>query len=89
MLDVLRAKAPLRADLDPERANDLLLLYAGMDVYHSLVEVQGWSHDEWVTWTRSTSPISCSGSMMLRLADRWQAWFDRSPDCVCGTAHIH
>jgi len=54
MLEVLRAKAPLRADLSPRRANDLLLLYAGMDVYHSLVEVQGWPHDEWVTWTRST-----------------------------------
>ncbi len=54
MLEVLRAKAPLRADLDTQRANDLLLLYAGMDVYHSLVEVQGWSHDEWDTWTRST-----------------------------------
>jgi hypothetical protein len=25
-----------------------------MDVYHSLVEGQGWSHEEWVTWTRST-----------------------------------
>jgi AcrR family transcriptional regulator len=54
MLEVLRAKAPLRADLDPQRANDLLLLYAGMDVYHALVEVQGWSHDHWVAWTRST-----------------------------------
>jgi len=54
MLEVLRAKAPLRDDLSPKRANDLLLLYAGMDVYHSLVEVQGWSHDDWVTWTRST-----------------------------------
>ena len=54
MLEVLRAKAPLRADLDRQRANDLLLLYAGMDVYHSLVEVRGWSHHEWVTWTRST-----------------------------------
>ncbi len=54
MLEVLRAKGPLRAGLSPQRANDLLLLYVGMDVYHSLVEVQGWSHDEWVTWTRST-----------------------------------
>jgi AcrR family transcriptional regulator len=54
MLEVLTAKAPLRADLDPQRANDLLLLFAGMDVYHSLVEVRGWSHDEWVAWTRST-----------------------------------
>ena len=54
MLEVLRAKGPLRAGLRPQRANDLLLLYVGMDVYHSLVEVQGWPHDEWVTWTRST-----------------------------------
>jgi len=54
MLEVLRAKGPLRAGLSPQRANDLLLLYVGMDVYHSLVEVQGWPHDEWVTWTRST-----------------------------------
>src|SRR6476619_564234 len=38
MLDVLQAKAPLRADLTPERATDLLLLYAGMDAYHALVE---------------------------------------------------
>ena len=54
MVEVLRVKAPLRAGMTPERANDLLLLYAGMDVYHSLVEVQGWSHEEWVAWTRST-----------------------------------
>jgi AcrR family transcriptional regulator len=54
MVEVLTAKAPLRAELTPERANDLLLLYVGMDVYHALVEVVGWSHDEWVAWTRST-----------------------------------
>ena len=54
MVEVLRGKAPLRSDLTPERANDLLLLYAGMGVYHSLVVVSGWSHDEWVSWTRST-----------------------------------
>jgi AcrR family transcriptional regulator len=54
MVEVLRAKAPLWAGLTPERANDLLLLYAGMDVYHALVEVTGWSHDEWASWTRAT-----------------------------------
>jgi AcrR family transcriptional regulator len=54
MLDVLRTKSPLRDGLSPERANDLLLLYAGMDVYHALVEILGWSHDEWAAWTRST-----------------------------------
>ena len=54
MLDVLRAKAPLRDELTPERATDLLLLYVGMDVYHALVETLGWSHDEWAGWTTST-----------------------------------
>ena len=54
MVEVLRAKAPLRGDLTPERANDLLLLYAGMDVYHALVEVAGWSHEDLVAWTQAT-----------------------------------
>jgi AcrR family transcriptional regulator len=54
MVEVLRAKAALRAGLTPERANDLLLLYAGMDVYHALVEVGGWSHDAWAAWTTAT-----------------------------------
>jgi AcrR family transcriptional regulator len=52
MVEILRAKAPLRADLTAERANDLLLLHVGMDVYHFLVDVSGWPHDEWVSWTR-------------------------------------
>jgi len=54
MVEVLRAKAPLRAGLSAERANELLLLYVGMDVYHFLVEVTGWPHDEWVAWTKAT-----------------------------------
>jgi AcrR family transcriptional regulator len=54
MVEVLRTKAPLRANLTPERANDLLLLYAGMDVYHALVEVAGWPHEEWIAWIRAT-----------------------------------
>lgn len=54
MVEVLGAKTPLRADLTPERATDLLLLYAGMDVYHALVEVAGWSHQDLVAWTQAT-----------------------------------
>ena len=61
MLDVLQAKSPLRADLTPERATDLLLLYVGMDVYHSLVEVLGWSYHEWAAWTRSTLTLQLFG----------------------------
>jgi len=53
MLEILRAKASLRDGLSPERANDLLLLYAGMDAYHVLVDVRGWAYDEWVDWTVS------------------------------------
>jgi hypothetical protein len=49
-----RSKSALTAGLTPERANDLLLLYVGMDVYHALVEVAGWSHDAWAAWTRAT-----------------------------------
>lgn len=51
MLDLLRAKAPLRPELSPERATQLLLLYAGQDVYHVLIDVYGWTFDEWVDWT--------------------------------------
>lgn len=54
MVEVLRAKAPLRADVTPERANDLLLLYAGMDVYHALAEVGGWSHEDLLAWSQAT-----------------------------------
>jgi AcrR family transcriptional regulator len=54
MVEILGAKAPLRVGLTPERATDLILLYAGMDVYHFLVEVASWTHDEWVTWTVET-----------------------------------
>jgi AcrR family transcriptional regulator len=54
MIEVLRAKAPLRTGLTPEHATDLLLLYAGMDVYHALVEVAGWSHEELLAWTQAT-----------------------------------
>ena len=54
MVEVLRARSALRPGLTPERANQLLLLYVGMDVYHALVEVAGWSHDEWAAWTRAT-----------------------------------
>ena len=51
ILEILRAKAPLRAGLDPERATHLLLLYVGEDVYHILVGTYRWSHEEWVDWT--------------------------------------
>jgi AcrR family transcriptional regulator len=54
MLEHLRAKAPLRAGLSPERATQLLLLYVGMDVYHVLVDAYGWTLEEWIDWTAGT-----------------------------------
>ncbi len=47
----LSAKAELRPGLSLERGTDLMLLYAGTDVYHVLVKDRGWSHDEWLDWT--------------------------------------
>jgi len=62
MVEVLGAKAPLRVDLTPARATDLLLLYAGMDVYHALVEVSGWSHGDLVAWTQATLAYQLFGT---------------------------
>jgi len=51
--ELLSTKAPLSAAFDMERATDLLLLYAGTELYEVLVERRGWSHDEWLTWTEA------------------------------------
>jgi AcrR family transcriptional regulator len=50
VVETLAAKAELRPGLTLERATDLFLLYAGMDVYHALVEGRGWTHEEWADW---------------------------------------
>jgi len=54
VVKLLSAKAELRRGLSLERGTDLLLLYAGTDLYHVLVEDRGWSHDEWLDWTVET-----------------------------------
>jgi len=54
VLELLAAKARLRPGLSPDRATHLLLLYVGMDVYHALVDMSGWTHDEWIDWTVAT-----------------------------------
>jgi hypothetical protein len=53
VVELLRAKAELRPGVDLERATDLLLLVAGMDVYRVLVDGRGWSHEAWVDWAAS------------------------------------
>ena len=54
VVKLLGAKAALRPGLGLERGTDLLLLYAGTDVYHVMVEMRGWSHDEFLEWTAQT-----------------------------------
>jgi AcrR family transcriptional regulator len=49
VVKLLGTKAALRPGL--ERGTDLLLLYAGTEAYHVLVQGRGWSHDEWLEWT--------------------------------------
>ena len=54
IIEILATKSPLRAGVTPGRATDLLLLYAGMDVYRVLVLDLGWTHADWLGWTVAT-----------------------------------
>ena len=69
MLEVLRRKAPLRPGLSPDRANQLLLLYAGPDVYHVVVDVYRWTHEEWADWAVVTVADQVFGRAEPREAD--------------------
>lgn len=51
IVEVLRAKAPLRPGLSAERATDSLLLFLGNDAYRFLAEERHWTFDAWVDWT--------------------------------------
>lgn len=51
MLEVLRAKAPLRPGVSVEQATDALLLFLGNDAYRFLVQDRHWTFDAWVDWT--------------------------------------
>ncbi|HKY47186.1 MAG TPA: TetR/AcrR family transcriptional regulator [Acidimicrobiia bacterium] len=53
VVELLRAKTGFRPGLTVERATHLLLLFVGMDAYHTLVATHGWTHEEWVDWTVS------------------------------------
>jgi hypothetical protein len=62
-------KAPLRVGLSPERANHLLLLYAGPDVYHVLVDVYRWTHEDLVDWVVVTVADQVFGRIEPQEAD--------------------
>ena len=51
MLEVLRAKAPLRPGVPVEEATDALLFFLGSDAYRFLVQERQWTFDAWVEWT--------------------------------------
>jgi len=51
MLEVLRAKAPLRPGVRVEEATDALLFFLGSDAYRFLVRERQWTFDAWVDWT--------------------------------------
>jgi AcrR family transcriptional regulator len=50
VLDVLEAKAPLRADRTREQLLATFLTVCGDAVYHLYAVEQGWSHDDIVEW---------------------------------------
>jgi AcrR family transcriptional regulator len=66
----LAAKAPLRGDLTPQRATDLLLMLMGPASYQTLVGEYGWSPQQWSDWCRTaitqqlfaTPPVEASTS---------------------------
>ncbi len=65
VVKLLGAKAVLRPGVSLKRGTDLLLLYAGTDVYHVLVKDRGWSYDEWLDWTVVTLAHQLFGLALL------------------------
>ncbi len=64
VVKLLSVNAELRPGLSLERGTDLLLLYAGTDVYHVMVEMRGWSHEEFLSWTVVTLADQLFGRMV-------------------------
>lgn len=62
LVGLLAAKRPLRADVDHERATELLLMLLGPGVYRSLVLDYGWPHDAWVRWVADAIEVHLFGS---------------------------
>jgi AcrR family transcriptional regulator len=54
LLDVIRAKGPLRSGLDPHQAEDILSNYMAPDVYLRLVHRLGWTVEAFHRWLDAT-----------------------------------
>jgi AcrR family transcriptional regulator len=50
VIEVLAADGRLRADLDVERATDILFVVNGPEMFFEMTSSCGWSVDEWVSW---------------------------------------
>ena len=54
LLDIIRAKSPLRPGLDPRRAAGILSNYMASDVYLRLVHRLGWTPGDFQQWLQAT-----------------------------------
>lgn len=54
VVTALRAKTPLRADVTPAKAADLLDFLMGPESYAELVLRAGWSRRRWIDWVTET-----------------------------------
>ena len=56
-VEVICAKGPLRADLTPESATDVLLTVLSDSAYYQFTHDHGWSHDEVIRWWCEAIPL--------------------------------
>jgi hypothetical protein len=54
LVTALQAKTPLRSDVTPTRAADLLDFFMGPESYAELVLRAGWPRTLWVSWVSET-----------------------------------
>jgi AcrR family transcriptional regulator len=59
---ILAAKAPLRDDLDPDAAADIMWLLMAPDNYSRLVHDRGWTPDHYQEWLTNAIRSLCSSN---------------------------
>ena len=50
LVGALSRKTPIRPDLAPQRAADILFVLLGPDLYRTIVIERGWTTAEWARW---------------------------------------
>ncbi len=56
VVDLASSKGPLRRELTPETATDLLLTLCGDSTYAQLTTERGWTHEQATTWLADATP---------------------------------